>query len=160
MAKLSTAQKRGFGLSAILLAAPLVAYFEGTVLRTYKDPVGIPTACIGETDREIVLRNTFTEQECTALLGASLQQHMTELAGCVAVPVKSHEAAALVSWSYNIGTTAACNSTLMSKLNAGSPPTVWCTEMARWIYAGGKQMQGLVNRRTAEIKMCTEGTWK
>lgn len=149
----------GFGLGAILLAAPMVTYFEGTVLHTYDDPVGIPTACIGETDREIVMKKSFTEQECAAVLGASMHRHMMEVAECVYVPVQTHEAAAIISWSYNIGPTAACNSTLMKKLNAGAPATEWCAELRKWTFAKGKQLPGLVKRREAEFKMCTTGSW-
>lgn len=150
----------GFGLGAVLLAIPIVSFFEGTVLTTYVDPVGIPTVCMGETDATIVMRKKFTEAECTALLGASLQRHMMEVAECVKVPVQPHEAAAIVSWSYNIGPTAACNSTLMAKLNAGDIPDVWCRELRKWTFAKGKQLPGLIKRRESEYKMCMTGSWK
>ncbi len=150
----------GFSLLAVLLAAPMVARYEGTILQTYVDPVGVPTVCIGETDKEIVMRNKFTADECTVLLGASLLSHMTEVAECVVSPVKPHEAAAIVSWSYNVGTSAACASTLVRKLNSGAPSTEWCNELKRWVFAGGKKLEGLVNRREAEYKMCTTGKWQ
>jgi lysozyme len=161
MSKTSSSKRGvGFGLLTVLLAAPLVSFFEGTVLTTYQDPVGIPTACIGETNREVVMRKVFTKDECTALLGASLMEHMNHVAQCVNVPVKPNEAAAVLSWSYNVGVEAACKSSLMAKLNAGAPAPEWCFELKKWVYAKGKRLNGLVNRREAEYKMCTTGEWK
>ncbi|WP_425519928.1 glycoside hydrolase family protein [Stenotrophomonas maltophilia] len=39
-------------------------------------------------------------------------------------------------------------------MNAGQPAASWCPELDRWVYAGGKRVQGLVNRRAAERAMC------
>lgn len=152
-------KKAGFGLAAIMLAVPMTAYYEGTVLHTYRDPVGISTACIGETDKEIVLQERFTEQECTAVLGASMAVHAQEVATCIDKPLKPNEAAAVISWSYNVGSGAACKSTLVRKLNAGQE---WCSELKRWVFAGGKTdpLPGLTKRRESEYLMCTTGRWK
>lgn len=83
---------------------------------------------------------------------------MTAKSGMVAaviyVPLEQHEWAALLSWSYNVGTTAACGSSLVRKINSGQPASAWCAELDRWVYAGGKRVQGLVNRRAAERRMC------
>lgn len=156
----TTKKKAGLGITAVLLATGLVANFEGTFLRTYADPVGIPTVCMGETDKELTMRDRFTLQECTALLGASLTLHAIEVAKCVEKPLKDHEAAALLSFSYNVGVDAACASTLMKELNRGAPPEMWCGQMKRWVFAGGKKLRGLEKRRDAEYKMCVTGSWK
>lgn len=153
-------KKAGFGLAAIMLAVPMTAFYEGTVLHTYRDPVGISTACIGETDKEIVLQQKFTEQECIAVLGASMAVHAQEVAVCIDKPLKANEAAAVISWSYNVGSGAACSSTLVKKINAGAPASEWCAELWRWDKAGGKVLPGLTNRRGAEYRMCTTGKWK
>lgn len=152
-------KKAGFGLAAILLASPLVIYYEGVELKTYRDPVGIPTACIGETDKEVVLREAFTRDECLTLAGASLAVHGAELAKCINRPISSNEAAAVLSWGYNVGTGAACSSTLVRKLNAGEPGSVWCEELKRWDKAGGRVLPGLTKRRTSEFNMCVSGVW-
>lgn len=149
---MSKAEKGGIAtLVVVLLAAPFVARHEGVVLRTYADPIGIPTACVGETDKEITLRQRFTRDECMAVMGASLLKHALELDRCVQRPLADHEAVALLSWSYNVGVGAACRSTLMRKLNAGEP---WCAELDRWVYAGGRKLTGLVKRRAEERAMC------
>lgn len=156
----STKNGLGFSLGVILLAMPMVANFEGTFLTSYADPVGIPTVCMGETDRELVMRERFTEQECMAVLGASLTQHAIAVSSCLDRPLQAHEAAAVLSWTYNVGVHAACNSTLVRKLNAGAPPAEWCAELDRWVYAGGRRLNGLVKRRAAERRMCETGTWE
>lgn len=158
--KRNAAPGLGFGLLAILLAAPVVKHFEGLELKTYKDPVGIPTACYGETDKEVVRLEQFTVDQCTMLLGASMIEHMNAVSRCIEVPVKPHEAAAIISWSYNVGAGAACRSTLVRKLNAGAEPLEWCFELKKWTMAGGKRLPGLVRRRSAEYLMCLTGEWK
>lgn len=158
MAKIN--RKAGFGLAAIMLAVPMTAFYEGTVLHTYRDPVGIPTACIGETDKEIVIQERFTEQECTAVLGASMAVHAQEVATCIDKPLQRHEAAAVLSWSYNIGSGAACASTLVQMINAGAAASEWCKQLFRWDKAGGKVLPGLTKRRGSEYLMCTTGKWK
>lgn len=148
--------KSRFTAGALALAAAMLIPLEGMELRTYQDPVGIPTVCVGETRKSIVLRQRFTEKECLDILDASLLERSKALSECVTVPIKEHEAAALLSWAYNVGTPAACGSTLMRKLNAGQE---WCSELKRWVYADGKVLKGLVNRRTAEFQMCTNQSW-
>ena len=56
---------------------------------------------------------------------------------------------ALVSLAYNIGTGAFNKSTLVKKLNAGDIRGA-ADQFDVWINAGGKRMQGLVNRRARE----------
>lgn len=150
-------KKAGFGFSAIILACGLVANYEGLVLGRYADPVGIPTICFGETDKEVVNFNVLNRQQCTAVLGASLAEHARAVAPCITREIKPYEAAAVLSWSYNIGAGAACKSTLVKKLNTGQE---WCSELKRWDKAGGQVLKGLTKRRAAEYQMCTTGKWE
>ena len=148
----------GFGLGAILLATPLVIQFEGERLGTYIDPVNIPTACIGETDPEITLRQRFTREECRTVLGASLYRHAVGVAECIDKPLKAHQAAAVLSWTYNVGVGAACKSTLVRKINQGAYASEWCPELKKWDKAGGRVLKGLTKRRVAEYQMCMGAT--
>lgn len=139
-------------LAVVLLATPVVIVSEAVVTRVYMDPVGIPTACVGETNKEIVsFGREFSRDECVAVMGASLYAHALELDKCVSRPLERHEAAAILSWSYNVGVGAACRSTLMRKLNAGQP---FCAELSKWVYAKGIRLNGLVKRRATERAMC------
>lgn len=72
---------------------------------------------------------------------------------CVAVPLHQHEYDAFVSLAYNIGPSAFCGSALVRKLNAGDYAGA-CAEISRWVYQGGRVLQGLVNRRAHERAMC------
>lgn len=141
-------------VAAILLAAPFVARWEGTEYTTYLDVVQVPTACVGETGPHITLGQRFSDQQCQLLLGASLQRHASDLGRCIKAPLADHEAVAVLSWAYNVGTANACGSTLVKKINAGQP---FCAELDKWVYAKGKRIQGLANRRAAERALC-EGT--
>ena len=144
-------------LAVVLLAAPFVAVEEGVVLTRYADPVGIPTACAGETDSEAIgFKRFFTRDECIAMMGASLYAHAMKLEPCVKRDIPRHQAAALLSFSYNVGVGATCGSTLMRKLNAGQP---WCAELDKWVYAKRIKLRGLVKRRAAERRMCETGSW-
>ena len=54
-----------------------------------------------------------------------------------------------MSLTFNIGTIAFKNSTLLKKLNAGDRVGA-ADQFLVWNKAGGKVLQGLVNRRQAE----------
>jgi lysozyme len=62
----------GAGCCAILLN--YVPQFEGTILRGYKDPIGIVTACTGHT-KTAVLGRPYTPAECEELLQVDLIKH-------------------------------------------------------------------------------------
>ena len=144
-------------LATVLVAAPFVAVQEGVVLTSYADPVGIDTACVGETDEEVVgFKKLFSRDECIAVMGASLYAHAMQLEPCVKRDIPRHQAAAILSWSYNVGAGNACGSTLIRKLNAGQP---FCAELDKWVYARGIKLRGLVKRRAAERRMCETGSW-
>ena len=72
---------------------------------------------------------------------------------CVKVPLYQHEYDFAVSFSYNVGAKAFCNSTLVKKWNAGDY-VGGCNEVSRWVYVKGRKVQGLVNRREKERKLC------
>jgi len=56
---------------------------------------------------------------------------------------------ALVSLAYNIGEKAFTGSTLVKRLNEGNYKAA-ADQFLVWVNAGGKRMQGLVNRRNKE----------
>lgn len=145
-------------------AGPCVAWFEGVIPYTYVDPVGIPTACIGETGAHIAMGQTYTVDQCMAMLDASLAKHWRGLERCVDAEVTVNQASALLSWTYNVGVGNACGSTLVRLLNSGAEPAVWCNQLTRWTKARKFgvliELPGLVKRRNAELSMCLEGDWR
>lgn len=129
-----------------------VAGFEGLRTVAYSDPVGIPTICFGET-AGVRLGDTFTPEQCREKLGTRVEEFGRAVDACVTVPLPPSRKAALVSFSYNIGTDAFCHSTLARKLNAGDVPGA-CDELRRWTKAGGITLPGLVKRREQERELC------
>jgi lysozyme len=71
------------------------------------------------------------------------------VSGTVKVPLNDQQYSALASLAYNIGPTAFKNSTLVKKLNSGDMEGA-AQEFAKWNKAGGKPVEGLTRRRTAE----------
>lgn len=147
--------KKSAGLMAAAVA--LVGAWEGMKLVTYRDIVGVPTVCFGET-RGVKMGDRYTAEQCREMLGDGLVEFETGMRHCItnpdAIPDKPY--VTFLSLSYNIGTGAFCRSTLVRKLNAGDIRGA-CNELPKWNRAGGRVVKGLSNRRAAEQKMCLEG---
>lgn len=137
------------------LAIALVGSFEGLRLAAYRDPVGIPTACFGET-KGIRMGMKFTRGECDAMLKESLISHEKGMMACTRVPLSDERHVALVSFTYNIGVGAYCKSTLVRKLNAGDTRGA-CNELLKWNKAKGITLPGLTRRRNEERALCMKG---
>ncbi|WP_080755569.1 lysozyme [Aeromonas hydrophila] len=137
---------------AVAIATPSVVYFEGRENEAYLDIVGVPTICYGSTSG-VKLGQTKTDAECEALLRGELGRTCQRVDQLVTVPMSATRTAALCSFAYNVGTGAFSRSTLLKKLNAGAGDEA-CAELSRWVYAGGKQVPGLVTRRGVERAVC------
>lgn len=145
--------KKGTALAA--LCCSLVGGFEGLRTVAYRDPIGIPTACFGET-KNIRLGMKFTKAECDGMLIDSLIAHDDGMLRCTKVALPDPTHAALLSFTYNVGVGNYCNSTLVKKLNAGDLAGA-CRELPKWDRAKGVQLPGLTKRREAEANLCLEG---
>lgn len=142
----------GGSVAAVLLAAAaLIAPWEGLRTDPYRDIVGVWTVCYGETNAEM---RRYTVAECEAMLARSVERYAEGVAKCIRRPLTVNQWAAVTSWAYNVGTGAACNSTLVRKINAGEPPEVWCLQLLRWDKSGGRTVRGLTLRRQAEYRVC------
>lgn len=143
------------------LALAIVPSFEGLRTDAYLDPVGIPTICFGET-KGVQIGDTATNAECQALLKDRLQEFHADLQKCLpALPLFPPEVqAAFVSWSYNVGTGAACGSTLVKRATVGDLRAA-CNELPKWNKArkGGIliTLPGLTKRRAEEQALCLSG---
>ena len=145
------------GLSAALATTGVfVAKHEGLVLGTYLDPVGIITSCYGHVDKSLQLGQKFTEDECLEQLAEDLSKHNKELMRYVKVPLSEQEHAAYLSFIYNVGGANFKSSTLLKKLNVGEREEA-CNQLTRWVFAKGKKLKGLVNRRESEKQLCLSG---
>ena len=140
------------GIGAVALAVPVVMMYEGLVTRTYRDPIGILTACYGHTGPELRMGQRYTEAECERMLNADLLKHAAAL-DCITRPMTDGQKAAFLSFAFNVGNARFCSSTLARKANAGDMAGA-CAELSRWTYAGGKPLPGLVKRRATERAIC------
>lgn len=145
----------GAAAGAIGMAGALVTWFEGRSLVAYLDPVGIPTICEGVT-AGVKLGDAATPAECDALLEKELGIALAAVDRRVRVELPDTRRAALASFVYNVGEGQFSRSTLLRKLNAGDVRGA-CAELSRWVYAGGRQLAGLVKRRAAERELCEVG---
>lgn len=143
----------GVASAVAVSAGYLVAPLEGKSNTAYKDIVGIPTICYGQT-KGVKLGDYKTDEECDKDLAEDLVKYNTAMKKNVKVPLKDYEEVAYTSFIWNIGETKWNSSTLLKKLNAGDHLGA-CKEMLRWNIAGGKVVKGLTNRRIAEYNVCT-----
>lgn len=143
-------------LSAALLILPVTATQEGRPPAVYLDTGRVPTAGYGHTGPDVPKVGTpVTDDQATRWLAEDLVKHGTGLArpGCVRhdriVSIPAYALGALIDFAYNVGITAACNSTLVAKVNAGDMAGA-SAQFDRWVYDDGRVVKGLVKRRMCE----------
>lgn len=145
--------------AVLTAAAAFVSPWEGLVPVAYLDRIANPpvwTVCYGET-RGVQPGDSYTPEQCAAMLAEALAEYRDGLVSCIPALPEQPEGVqvALISWAYNVGTGAACRSTLARHANAGE----WlaaCDQLPRWNRAGGVEIRGLTNRRAAEQALCRE----
>ena len=79
------------------------------------------------------------------------QQQMRQCIGDV--PMYQYEWDAIISWSFNVGSKAACGSTLVKKLQKFDYSGA-CQELLRWNRFQGTVLPGLTKRRQSEFRQC------
>ena len=131
----------------------LICNFEGKRLMAYDDGVGVWTIGFGTTiypnGIKVKKGDVCTEAQAKAYMAYDLKKFELAVNNTVNVSLNQNQFDALVSLAYNIGTGAFSESTLVKKLNAGNFKGA-ANQFDVWINAGGKRMQGLVNRRAKE----------
>ncbi|MGC3025826.1 lysozyme [Burkholderia sp. DN3021] len=134
-------------------ACKLIKQFEGCKLKAYPDPAtgAAPwTVGYGATGPLIGPATVWTQVQAdqdlldrVTALGAFIDSE-------VKIPLTDEEKAALISFTYNVGRGNFDHSTLRTKLNAGDIEGA-SQEFLKWDMAAGHVMQGLLNRRNAEM---------
>lgn len=142
------------GAGALTIAGTLLPELEGVSYTPYYDVAGVLTVCYGHTGKDIIPDKTYTLSECRRWLDQDLGPAAQAVSRAVTVPVSEYQRAALISFTYNVGTAAFLHSSVLRMLNAGEYEQA-CTGLKKWIWAGGKQWQGLINRREVEYQLCT-----
>lgn len=142
--------------SALATTGMFIAQHEGLVLGSYIDPVGILTSCYGHTGKELKLNQKFTEAQCLDQLAEDLSKHDKEMMKYIKVAVSDEEHAAYLSFSYNVGVGNFKSSTLLKLLNKEKRVEA-CNQLTNWVFAKGKKLKGLMNRREEEKSLCLSG---
>lgn len=149
--------------AVIALAMLLIAPWEVLRLKPYRDIVGVWTACYGHTDAEggpkIERDKTYTKAECEALLRDDTAKAYADVARCIRQDLPIPTLAAFTSARFNLGPKVVCGSTLQYHANRREIAQA-CLQLRRWNRAGNRVVQGLVNRREAEYKVCMQGFGK
>ena len=141
-----------------------VSQWEGWVPTPYNDPAGYATIGFGHLLGLRPVNNAdhnryprpLTKAEGLELLHSDLAVAATAIRESVKVPLTQAQFDALSSWAFNVGASAAKESTLIRRLNRGEYSAV-PFELSRWTLAGGKQLLGLVARREAEGRLFAHG---
>lgn len=135
----------------------LIKRFEGFSAKPYLCPAGVPTIGYGSTrdtdGKAITMQHPpITEAQAKALLMATLTTYENAVNRYVKVQLNQNQFDALVDFAYNAGAKNLLTSTLLKKLNAGDY-TGASKEFSKWVYGGGKKLNGLVKRREAERQL-------
>ena len=142
---------------ALRIATPLVARYEGLRLNRYMDE-GEWSIGYGHrlTGPEANIRD-ISQAQAECYLMEDLRQSIHFLESVVTVTLNPNQTAALMSWVYNVGPSAARHSTLIEKLNEGYYSSV-PRELNRWVHAGHHVLDILVQRRHAEGQIWDTGS--
>ncbi len=138
----------------------LIKQWEGLKTTAYKDVAGILTIGYGHTSAagapKVTPGMAIGDKEAERILQNDLAKFEARVERLVTVPVNDNQFAVLVSFDFNTG--ALHKSTLLKKLNKGDYAAV-PGELAKWVNAGGRKVQGLVNRRAAEAGLWAKGAF-
>lgn len=134
----------------------LLEQFEGLRLEAYLDSAGIATIGFGTikypNGSKVKLGDKTTKAQAKEYKLHDLKEFENTVNMSVTVPLSQNQYDALVSLSYNIGSGAFKNSTLLKKLNSGDYNGA-SDQFLVWNKVNSKKVQGLVNRREAEQKL-------
>jgi lysozyme len=142
--------------SLTLSAAALIgiAVHEGYRESAYIPVAGdVPTIGFGDT-HNVKIGDKTDPIRALIKLSQHTESFQKDLKRCIGdVPMYQHEWDAIVSWSYNVGTGAACKSTLVKNLKMRDYSAA-CKELLKWNKFNGKELKGLTARRQQEYKLC------
>lgn len=148
----------GGAVGVVALAAAVIAQWEGVKYPVYLDPIGVPTVCYGHTGPEVKLGQTYTPEQCDALLEADLAVARRYVNQCLPMPKLVQIEAALTSLTFNVGPAVVCgaSSSIRRKALANDWPGA-CAALDLYNKAGGRVYRGLVYRRGHERAICERG---
>ncbi len=127
----------------------LIKHFEGFKAESYICAGGHLTIGYGHKIQAGKQFGTISLNEAEAILANDLLHSERAVIKYIDTLLHDNQFAALVSFTFNMGGAALQRSTLRQKVNYGLNKEAG-REFLRWVYAGGKRLQGLALRRSAE----------
>ena len=156
------------GAALLAAATAYTSHWEGRRYVPYRDVGGVLTVCDGHTGSDIIPGKRYTDAECDALTKKDILAHEGRMLSCapeMADPklVPDDTYVAINDWAYNVGSGAACKSSLIRKVKAGDVRGA-CMELSKWVYVKGRVIKGLMVRRVkgdavnlSERALCLRG---
>lgn len=135
-------------------ACLFVKAHEGLRLAAYLDSANIPTVGYGHTGPEVRLGQTIAQGQADQFLAADLATAAQRLEAAVGeacvTELTDNQYSALISFVLNVG----CDPkwTICADLRAQNFDAV-PSQLMRFVNAGGRKLQGLVERRADEVKL-------
>lgn len=136
----------------------LLKEFEGIRFKPYLCPAGIPTISIGCTyypdGTKVKMSDPIiSEAKATEIFLNVIKHFENSVDSFTRDDINQNQFDALVSFSYNLGTNALKNSTLLKKINLNPADPSIKKEFLRWNKSNGKVLHGLTRRRQAEADL-------
>lgn len=136
----------------------LIKQFEGFSGKPYLDSVGMPTIGYGFTyypnGKRVTMNDSpISEEHATTLLAEIIKPYEVGVDSMTRDDITQNQFNALVSFAYNLGVKSLQGSTLLKKVNRNPNDKTIRDEFLKWVNAGGKKLQGLVNRRNKEAEV-------
>lgn len=131
----------------------LIRSFEGFSAKAYKDTGGVWTIGFGTikypNGKAVAAGDTCTQAQAEEWMKNDCKWVDACLDKVVKVKISQNQFDALASFVYNVGETAFVKSTMLTLINQNALNSA-ADQFERWIFDNGKQIQGLVNRRSKE----------
>jgi len=138
-------------------AIPLIKKYEGFYANAYLCPAGYKTIGYGHKilpGEQII--EPLPEDKALELLAADAEISARAIKRLINRALMPEQEAALLSFTYNVGSAALQRSTLRRKVNAGRDSLV-PKELMKWVRVKGRIMPGLVARRSEEGALYISG---
>ncbi|MDO9631656.1 MAG: lysozyme, partial [Humidesulfovibrio sp.] len=112
----------------------LILVSEELRLEAYRCPAGVWTIGWGHTGPDVYPGLVITEALAILFKQADLDRFEASVEDALEVPVTGNQFSALVSFAFNVGDEAFCDSTLLHKLNTGDIKGA-AAEFKRWVHS-------------------------
>ncbi|PJG82118.1 lysozyme [Caviibacterium pharyngocola] len=137
----------------------IIGNAEGCRRDPYRCPSDVLTVGIGSTEysgEKINPKKRYTDKEIADRWANDLriaERCVNRYANGAKMPQGAFDS--LTSITFNVGCSKLKDSTLFKMARQGYKPEM-CDQFGRWVYAGGKKLKGLENRRKEESNLCMQ----